>query len=78
MDDPPRISLPTFTNKGNDGKLPGVIFNADAQCQFVFGEEFRQCPFRRVSCEIILLLFYNKEILLSVLVVVIVAFVGIY
>lgn len=50
LDEPPRISLPGFTHKDFASKLPGVVFDADAQCRFIFGVEYRQCPYEKASC----------------------------
>ena len=50
LDDPPRISLPGFTGTSITGReLPGVVFDGDTQCEFLYGEGFRRCYQMRVS-----------------------------
>ena len=50
LDDPPRISLPGFTGTSITGReLPGVVFDGDAQCKFLYGEGYRRCYQLRVS-----------------------------
>ena len=43
LDDPPHATLPSFTNKSLEGKLPGVLFDRDTQCKFLYGDQYRQC-----------------------------------
>ena len=50
LDDPPRVALPGFTGTSVTGReLPGVVFDGDTQCEFLFGEGFRRCYQMRVS-----------------------------
>ena len=50
LDDPPQISLPSFTGTTITGrKLPGVIYDADTQCEFIYGAGWRRCYQQRVS-----------------------------
>lgn len=44
LEDPPQISLPTLSDSKLAQKLPGFLFDADTQCKFLYGEDFRQCP----------------------------------
>ncbi|XP_068692661.1 A disintegrin and metalloproteinase with thrombospondin motifs 16-like [Montipora foliosa] len=44
LEDPPQISLPTLSDSKLAKKLPGFLFDADTQCKFLYGEDFRQCP----------------------------------
>ena len=41
LNEPPRISLPAFTNQNIAGKLPGVVYNRAVQCEFLFGKGYR-------------------------------------
>ena len=43
LDDPPHITLPSFTNKNLVGKLPGVLFDRDTQCKFQYGDQYGNC-----------------------------------
>ncbi|KAK2559265.1 A disintegrin and metalloproteinase with thrombospondin motifs 6 [Acropora cervicornis] len=44
LDDLPQVSIPTLTDKSLANDLPGHLFDADAQCRFIYGRDFRQCP----------------------------------
>ncbi|KAL9986875.1 hypothetical protein ACROYT_G001084 [Oculina patagonica] len=43
LDDPPQITLPGFNNKDIVDKLPGVVYDGDAQCEFQYGAGWRRC-----------------------------------
>ncbi|KAJ7365947.1 hypothetical protein OS493_002685 [Desmophyllum pertusum] len=51
LDDPPRIALPGFNSTTiNDRKLPGVLFDADTQCEFQYGAGWRRCHAHTTNC----------------------------
>ena len=53
LDDPPRISLPGFTGTTITGRnLPGVLFDADTQCEFLYGVGWRRCYQHRVGLQL--------------------------
>ncbi|XP_027060235.1 A disintegrin and metalloproteinase with thrombospondin motifs 1-like [Pocillopora damicornis] len=51
LDDPPRISLPGFNYSAKaDRNLPGVLFDGDTQCEFLYGVGWRHCSFEKTNC----------------------------
>ena len=49
LDDPPRLSVPRLNSTNMAWKLPGVLFDGDTQCKFIYGEQYRQCAHDKAS-----------------------------
>ena len=62
LDDPPRISLPGFNYSAKaDRNLPGVLFDGDTQCEFLYGVGWRHCSFEKARLLLMLWKFTKQN-----------------